>query len=497
MRKPLWAALTLFVLSYGYLLGAQPIEALFSAPVDAIQVKLPPLNLSVVLRQRLVNVRFELLADGAKATVNLNLFDDVQVIAVRDRTERNSTGGYAWYGRVEEVPTAEVVLVVEDFKTAATITKGHVKYTVRHVKDDLHLVREMDRAALAVFSRPPQRPPFAVEAVPSAFETAVLTLVNEERSAQNLNPLSWDDQLHEAARGHAEDMAANNYFNHTSLDGRTFADRIEAAGYDWNAAAENIAAGYSTPQAAVNGWLNSSGHRQNLLSSTYCDLGVGYAYNAASTYDHYWTQDFGRRASVSSCPSGGNQTPIARFTATPIAGPQPLTVHFDASDSADPDGSIASFRWDFGDGQTGTGERPEHGYTTAGTFTVVLTVTDNGGAADNLTRANFITVSNPAPGQYALRVEAAGQGTVTIDPAGGSYSGGTVVMLTATPDEGWEFSGWSGDLQGSASPASITMNADKSVTATFTAAGNNDPSGGSSSGGGGGGCFIATARSVP
>jgi len=101
MRRPLCAALTLFVFSYGYLLGAQPVEALFSTPVDAIQVKLPPLNAPLVLRQRLVNIRFDLLADGEKATVNLNLFDDVQVIAVRERTERNSIEGYAWDGRGE------------------------------------------------------------------------------------------------------------------------------------------------------------------------------------------------------------------------------------------------------------------------------------------------------------------------------------------------------------------------------------------------------------
>ena len=106
MRRPLCAALTLFVFSYGYLLGAQPVEALFSTPVDAIQVKLPPLNAPLVLRQRLVNIRFDLLADGEKATVNLNLFDDVQVIAVRERTERNSIEGYAWYGRGEGGPAA-------------------------------------------------------------------------------------------------------------------------------------------------------------------------------------------------------------------------------------------------------------------------------------------------------------------------------------------------------------------------------------------------------
>jgi PKD repeat protein len=319
-------------------------------------------------------------------------------------------------------------------------------------------------------------------------------LVNQERSAQHLQSLSWDTELHDAARGHSVDMATNNYFSHTSQDGRTFSDRIQAAGYQYNTAGENIAAGYSTPEAAMNGWMNSSGHRANILNSSYCDLGVGYAYDSGSTYDHYWTQDFGRKTGVLSCPSAGNQAPTASFTATPLSGSQPLTVHFDASASSDPDGSIASFSWSFGDGQTGTGQKPDHVYATAGTFTVTLTVTDNGAASDSLVRANLITVSNPSPGQYNLTIQVSGQGTVAMNPTGGSYAAGTAVTLTATADSGWQLSGWSGDLTGSANPAAVTMDANKSVTATFTeTSDNNPPEGDGSGGGGGGGCFIDSA----
>jgi hypothetical protein len=80
-----------------------------------------------------------------------------------------------------------------------------------------------------------------------------------------------------------------------------------------------------------------------------------------------------------------------------------------------------------------------------------------------------------------------------MNPTGGSYAAGTAVTLTATPDSGWQLSGWSGDLTGSANPATITMDANKIVTATFTETSNNDPAGGGGSGGGGGGCFVATA----
>ncbi|HZI08492.1 MAG TPA: CAP domain-containing protein, partial [Archangium sp.] len=70
--------------------------------------------------------------------------------------------------------------------------------------------------------------------------------------------------------------------------------RITSAGYTYRYAGENIGAGYSTPSAAVTGWMNSTGHCNNIMSPNYKHLGVGYYYRASgSTYAHYWTQDFG------------------------------------------------------------------------------------------------------------------------------------------------------------------------------------------------------------
>jgi uncharacterized protein YkwD len=266
---------------------------------------------------------------------------------------------------------------------------------VRHLKDDLHLVRELDLAFFQAASLAVRSESLTLQTAPSAFETDVLDLVNQERAAQNLLPLSWDNQLHEAARNHSEDMAANNYFSHTSLDGRAFVDRIEDAGYWWNAAGENIAAGYSTPQAVMNGWMNSAGHRQNILNSAYCDLGVGYAYDQSSAYDHYWTQDFGRRTGVTVCLNVANQPPSASFIATPFSGLPSLLVQFDASGSVDPEGGLLSFDWNFGDGQTGSGKIVAHTYTEVGSYTVTLTVTDNRGASDTLVRMNYVEVEAP------------------------------------------------------------------------------------------------------
>jgi hypothetical protein len=143
------------------------------------------------------------------------------------------------------------------------------------------------------------------------FESEVLDLVNLERAAEGLAPLSYDARLAAAARGHSEDMGLQDYFSHTSLDGRTVSDRISDAGYTWNFIGENIAAGQPTPEAVIDSWMSSSGHRANILNPNFCDIGVGYAYVAASTYRHYWTQDFGRQSGVSSCPQIATYTIIA------------------------------------------------------------------------------------------------------------------------------------------------------------------------------------------
>ena len=80
--------------------------------------------------------------------------------------------------------------------------------------------------------------------------------------------------------------------------------------------------------------------------------------------------------------SSNNATPTAAFTSSAVN----LAASFDGSGSSDPDGTIASYAWDFGDGDTGTGATPSHTYATAGTYTVKLTVTDNGGATDTVTK---------------------------------------------------------------------------------------------------------------
>lgn len=106
--------------------------------------------------------------------------------------------------------------------------------------------------------------------------------------------LTWNTKLFNAAAGHSADMAAKNYFSHTSQDGRTFSQRITAAGYSWNYAGENIAAGQTTVDQVMNAWVNSPGHCANLMNKNFTEVGVACVRNDASTYRTYWTMDLAR-----------------------------------------------------------------------------------------------------------------------------------------------------------------------------------------------------------
>ena len=119
------------------------------------------------------------------------------------------------------------------------------------------------------------------------YENEVIRLVNEIRVKNGLSPLTADWELSRVARYKSQDMKDNNYFSHTSpIYGSPFT-MMKNFGISYRSAAENIAKGQKTPQAVVNGWMNSSGHRANILNATYKKIGVGYVPSG-----HYWTQMF-------------------------------------------------------------------------------------------------------------------------------------------------------------------------------------------------------------
>ncbi len=131
---------------------------------------------------------------------------------------------------------------------------------------------------------------------PSDFAVRVTARTNYYRAQNGCPALTLHTQLTNAGQRHSEDMAINDFFSHTGSDGSSPWDRIHAAGYQYSRAAENIAAGYPTPEAVVDGWMQRSGHRSNILNCALQDIGVGYYYLENDTgnvnYKHYWTQVF-------------------------------------------------------------------------------------------------------------------------------------------------------------------------------------------------------------
>ena len=155
-------------------------------------------------------------------------------------------------------------------------------------------------------------------------ERDVINLVNVERAAVGCGPVSANAALRTAAYGHSQDMAENNYFSHSSQNGDQFWDRASAAGYDGFAAAENIAAGYSSAAQVMQGWMNSDGHRRNILNCSYNEVGVGY-YLAGTGYRHYWTQVFGI-GQPDRPGSNPTETPAATVLPSPTPSITPTTA---------------------------------------------------------------------------------------------------------------------------------------------------------------------------
>ncbi|MEV6400057.1 sigma-70 family RNA polymerase sigma factor [Streptomyces sp. NPDC051907] len=126
----------------------------------------------------------------------------------------------------------------------------------------------------------------------SGFAQEVTQLVNAERAKQGCGPVSGNSQLDTAAQRHSADMAARDYFDHTSPDGTDPGDRIKAAGYQWSTYGENIARGQQSPASVMEGWMNSPGHRANILNCDFKEIGVG-KHDASG--GPWWTQVFGAR----------------------------------------------------------------------------------------------------------------------------------------------------------------------------------------------------------
>ena len=153
-----------------------------------------------------------------------------------------------------------------------------------------------------------------------SFEEQVIEMVNVERlNNGGLAPLKAVSELLNSSETHSENMAIRDFFAHCDLDtGLSPFQRMTNAGYNWNSAGENIAAGQATPSSVMTAWMNSSGHRANILRTNYREFGVGYFNQSGDLanirqdqngdcvvdltntgpFTRYWTQNFGRRNNV-------------------------------------------------------------------------------------------------------------------------------------------------------------------------------------------------------
>ena len=121
---------------------------------------------------------------------------------------------------------------------------------------------------------------------------ALVNAVNAERTKRGLIALTVNDQLNRAAQGHSDDMARNNCFSHIGSDGSDSGQRIQRTGYGARVWGENIAAGYPDAAAVLAAWLESDGHRANILNPDFREIGIGYSINPQSTYGTYWVNDY-------------------------------------------------------------------------------------------------------------------------------------------------------------------------------------------------------------
>jgi uncharacterized protein YkwD len=139
----------------------------------------------------------------------------------------------------------------------------------------------------------------------SGFATNALARVNQWRasgancgSEGQFGPapaIAWNDRLTQAATAHSQDMQANNFFSHTGSSGSTLAQRVDATGYAWSAIGENIAAGQTSINSVVDGWIGSPGHCRNIMNPNFTQMGLACVPGGSgNTYSTYWTMDLGR-----------------------------------------------------------------------------------------------------------------------------------------------------------------------------------------------------------
>jgi uncharacterized protein YkwD len=183
--------------------------------------------------------------------------------------------------------------------TLVPMHQSHVQHNRRHRRrHHRHHVAKSSVSSVSTSQGPTLVPPCtdantpATSASAQTMTNAVVCLINGERLKYGLPPLSTDSELNSVAQNWTSTMISTAQFTH----GTNFAGRVSASGYDWQAAGENIAAGYPTPASAVSAWMASSDHCENILNPTFRNVGTAVSnvlVRAWGTGPSTWTQDFG------------------------------------------------------------------------------------------------------------------------------------------------------------------------------------------------------------
>lgn len=226
-----------------------------------------------------------------------------------------------------------------------------------------------------------------------SFDDEVLVRVNEFRQSYGLAPLARNAALDLSAQAHSEDMARRHVMSHYGSDGSDPSARISAAGYVWRTWGENVAYGWPTPAAVMNAWINSPGHRANLLNPNFREIGIGVA-TAPGTQSIYWTQDFGARA--------GGTRPASNTSSVAPGGTNDSSTSGVTSDDQTP--SIAALSPDSGPSGTQvvvTG----HGFGSGDGACLVLVGVSGSAQIESWTDTRIVVrVYNAVLGQGTIRV---------------------------------------------------------------------------------------------
>lgn len=214
------------------------------------------------------------MASAAENTTEGNTTTDCNKVVYSYKWS-NQWSNYKWYVNLPQTQTpSKETQAPENNQT----TNNNSQATNNNTQ-----TTQKDNTATA----PSQSTPSTTTSDVNAFEQEVVKLTNAERTKAGLAPFKTDDKLMAAAREKSQDMQSKNYFSHTSPTFGSPFDRMKALGITYKSAGENIAQGQRTPQEVVKAWMDSPGHRANILNAKFTHIGVGYVKSG-----NYWTQQF-------------------------------------------------------------------------------------------------------------------------------------------------------------------------------------------------------------